>query len=99
LGFVHRDLKPDNIVVNTERPLQVALIDFDRALPRSNTCHTGTRGTPGYQPNQNKWFDGDVMWDYYALVCTVLECDMPVGKWAKINDEIDIKKAAKAHID
>ena len=44
-GFVHRDLKPDNIVLNNDRPIKVA---FDRALPSLNTCSTGTRGTPGY---------------------------------------------------
>ena len=76
LGFVHRDLKPENIVLNLDKPLKVALIDFDRALPRTNTCHTGTRGTPGYQPDNAKWMDGDVLWDLYALVCIILECDM-----------------------
>ena len=48
LGFVHRDLKPDNIVLNNDRPIWLALIDFDRALPILNTCSTGIRGTPGY---------------------------------------------------
>lgn len=60
MGFVHRDLKPDNIVLNIERPLKVALIDFDRALPTLNTCTTGTRGTPGYQPDNAKWMDGSI---------------------------------------
>ena len=53
LGFVHRDLKPENIVLNLDRPILVALIDFDRALPRTNTTHTGPRGTPGYYPEKS----------------------------------------------
>jgi serine/threonine protein kinase len=34
LGYVHRDLKPENIAL-TLRPLNVAVIDFDRATPRT----------------------------------------------------------------
>ena len=34
LDYVHRDLKPDNVVLNL-RPLQVVLIDFERATLRS----------------------------------------------------------------
>ena len=33
LGYVHRDLKPDNVVLNRE-PLEVAVIDFNRAISR-----------------------------------------------------------------
>ena len=36
LGFIHRDLKPDNIVLTLDRPIKVALIDFDRALPTTD---------------------------------------------------------------
>jgi serine/threonine protein kinase len=30
MGYIHRDLKPDNIVLNLE-PLAVRIIDFDAA--------------------------------------------------------------------
>jgi hypothetical protein len=83
---VHRDLKPDNIVLNL-KPLQVALIDFDRALPTKNTSHSGPRGTPGYQPDNAKWMDGDEMWDLYALVDIVVECDMGSDTYKKVQDE------------
>ena len=29
MGYIHRDLKPDNIVINLD-PLEVSVIDFDR---------------------------------------------------------------------
>ena len=73
---MHRDLKPDNIVVTLEKPIKVALIDFDRSLPRTNTSHHGRRGTAGYEPDNANWMDGDIMWDLYALACIVVECDM-----------------------
>ena len=40
LGYIHRDLKPDNIVLNL-KPLKVVIIDFDRAKLDS----TDTEGT------------------------------------------------------
>ncbi len=93
LGYVHRDLKPDNIVLNL-KPLQVALIDFDRVLPIKNTSHSGPRGTPGYQPDHSHWMDGDVMWDIYSLVATIVECDMGTDACKKVIDE----RAGKALI-
>ena len=68
LGFVHRDLKPENIVLNLTRPIKVAIIDFDRTLPRTNTSRTGTRGTPGYEPKNFIFADGDINWDLYSLI-------------------------------
>ena len=99
LGYVHRDLKPENIVLNVGRPIQVALIDFDRALPASNTCKTGTRGTPGYQPDNSTWFDGSVMWDMYALACIVVECDLPEGEYMKVKDARVGNTVIKRHVE
>lgn len=31
LGYIHKDLKPENIVLNLD-PLEVKLIDFDRSI-------------------------------------------------------------------
>jgi serine/threonine protein kinase len=58
LGYIHRDLKPENIVLSLDRPIRVALIDFDRSLPKTNVGHTGTRGTPSYEPEKTRWHDG-----------------------------------------
>ena len=99
IGFVHRDLKPENIVLNIDRPLSVALIDFDRSLPVSNTCKTGVRGTPGYQPDNSTWFDGDIMWDIYSLACIVVECDMAKDEYIRAKDERGAKGIIKKHLE
>jgi len=96
---VHRDLKPENIVLSLDRPYRVSLIDFDRALPVSNTCKTGTRGTPGYQPDNAPWFDGDVLWDIYSLACIVLECDMPKDEYFRVREERGAKGLIKKYVE
>jgi serine/threonine protein kinase len=98
LGFVHRDLKPENIVLDTERPIKVALIDFDRAIPIANTSHTGTRGTPGYQPDHERWMDGYYMYDVFSLACIAVECDMEKDQFMKVGRESEIKSVMKKHI-
>jgi hypothetical protein len=72
--------------LNVKAPIKVALIDFDRSLPKTATCRSGTRGTPGYQPENAKWFDGSFMWDIYSLVCIISECDMDKDEYFKVMD-------------
>jgi serine/threonine protein kinase len=50
LGYVHRDLKPDNIVINLE-PLEVRLIDFNHTYLTAQKTVSTCRGTPGYCPD------------------------------------------------
>ena len=99
LGFVHRDLKPENIVLNPGNPLQVALIDFDRALPTACKTKSGIRGTPGYQPENYNFDDGDPQWDLYALVAIIAECDMGVNSYLKVKNEREGQTAIKRHIE
>lgn len=45
VGFAHRDIKPDNIVVHGDR---VTLLDFGAAIPRAQSRSAAIVGTPGY---------------------------------------------------
>ena len=72
-------------------------------MPRLNTYTTGGRGSEGYKPDpfraeSARWSDGDFMWDRYAFVCTVVECDLPKGGWAKVRTGTDIKDAMSDHV-
>jgi serine/threonine protein kinase len=49
LGYIHKDLKPENIVLNID-PLEVKVIDFDRVMLDSQCTYETIVGTPGYYP-------------------------------------------------
>ena len=99
LGFVHRDLKPENIVLNDTRPIKVALIDFDRSLPRTNKSRSGTRGTPGYEPEGGRFEDGSIEWDIYSLVAIIVECDMETEAYQRVAEERAGQSIIKKHCE
>ena len=49
IGYIHRDLKPDNIVLKLI-PLEVRVIDFDVSYLASSTKKGTMVGTRGYVP-------------------------------------------------
>jgi CheY-like chemotaxis protein/tRNA A-37 threonylcarbamoyl transferase component Bud32 len=82
-GFIHRDIKPDNIFLSDE-PLQsrddfrVKLLDFGIAKPidsESQLTQTGAFiGTPGYMaPEQLLGLSVDVRADIYSLAASTFE--------------------------
>ena len=86
LGFVHRDLKPDNIILNLD-PLEVRVIDFNRSLIDSTTSSGSIFGTPGYYPSATKWRDGSRKWDIWSLAAIILEADMDLDEYLHTRDE------------
>src|SRR4029079_11448965 len=91
LGVVHRDLKPDNIMVIPGRGLfareHVKLLDFGIAKLRDNGQEQGRKltqvgmvlGTPGYMsPEQAAGQSADVRSDLYS--CGVILYEMLAGR-------------------
>ena len=75
LGYIHRDLKPENVVLNLN-PLDVRVIDFDRATLEQARALGVSKGTPGYIPDWNKIKDGSKCWDVFSVACIILEADL-----------------------
>ncbi|HEY4182943.1 MAG TPA: protein kinase [Kofleriaceae bacterium] len=83
-GFIHRDLKPDNIFLLTipDGPPQVKLLDFGLAklMPDAGTSPFVTKtgimlGTPEYMsPEQARGEAADYRTDIYALGILTYEC-------------------------
>ncbi len=96
MGYVHRDLKPDNIVLNT-KPLEVVIIDFDRTVLDSDDGRGSVLGTQGYFPERDKLRDGSVKWDLWAYAAKVLEADMKEKKYYAANRESTSLKMAEEH--
>lgn len=94
LGYVHRDLKPDNIVLNLE-PLDVRVIDFDASLLETQDTSGRIRGTPGYVPYRDNWRDGSKKWDVWSLAAILLEADMEKDTYRKTKDEKETKLKLK----
>jgi len=80
MGYVHRDLKPENIVLNTA-PLEVRVIDFDRARLQSESSLGTALGTPGYFPFRDNWRDGSKLWDVWAICAILCEADMKYDEY------------------
>ena len=54
-------MKPENVVLNIN-PLEVILIDFNRAKPDLTETVGHIFGTPGYMPERPDWRDGSKAW-------------------------------------
>ena len=98
IGYVHRDLKPENIVLNL-KPLDVKIIDFNRAIPMSVTTKGHVRGTEGYFPENENIRDGSTKWDIWALAVIILEADMEIDEYFSVKDERSSKRKVFEHFN
>jgi tRNA A-37 threonylcarbamoyl transferase component Bud32 len=84
-GYLHRDLKPDNVIVSDEKLWTVRLIDVQLAK-RPDEANLTRVGTPAYAPADwgiAKW---DVSFDLYAV--GVIFHELMFGKQPGVGDPI-----------
>lgn len=81
-GFVHRDVKDDNIMIDPEG--QVYLLDF--GIAKDTTWENLPQGTPGYAPyEQVRAATVTFQSDIYALGC--LLCEMVANRLPFLEDD------------
>jgi len=98
MGFIHRDLKPDNVVLSRD-PFQLVVIDFNRATATCIMTKGSVRGTEGYFPFREEWRNGSDKWDIWALAAMILEADMDKREYYRCKTELDTKNKARKHIE
>lgn len=93
LGIVHRDVKPDNIIITPDRE-SAYLVDFGIALSADEakklTKSGFAVGTPGYMsPEQQAGDEVDRRTDLYSLAVTLYEAlsgkAIPVGEYEELS--------------
>jgi serine/threonine protein kinase len=97
MGFVHRDLKPDNIMINLD-PIHVRIIDFNRVNLTSTRTMGSVRGTPGYFPCRENLEDGSIYWDIWSMGAIILEANMQLDGYFHTADEKDARTKAVLHL-
>jgi serine/threonine protein kinase len=97
LGYVHRDLKPDNVVLSLH-PLEVRVIDFDAALLDSQATKGKVRGTHGYFPLKPHWRDGSIRWDVWSFAAMLLEADLDKEEYIHTNNETEARLKLRKHL-
>ena len=98
LGYVHRDLKPNNVVMNL-KPFQLKIIDFNRSYLITQSTKGTVRGTPGYFPINDNLKDGSVLQDIWAFAAIILESDMDVNEYKGVMSERGSLAKATKHLE
>jgi len=80
------------------KPLEVRLIDFERARLDSERTDGTVLGTPGYFPCYEGWTDGTYKWDIWAFAAMICEADMGFDEYLNVKTDTDIKRKIGAHL-
>ncbi|KEJ82430.1 AUR protein kinase [Oxytricha trifallax] len=94
--IVHRDIKPDNFLIDNDPEFQIFFRNYKYCIKRNDVSNSRPSPNNKYINSSLKLTSGDKYWDIYSAALIILEYLAGRGKFKFINEK---KQEAKKRVE